>query len=110
MCACWQTLFQAADSFLHFIGHDHGRCSGGEKYAHFISTNHSLAHWQEAPGFGGATSGSFMEPNPIPTAGDGVFGNQIREEWVDFGAPSVAVGGLHFSRVSWKWSNESAVW
>jgi hypothetical protein len=46
-----------------------------------------------------------MEPNPIPVAGDGVFGNQIRPEWVDFGAPSVAIGGLHFSHVSWHWTN-----
>ena len=98
------TLRQAPDGFLHFIGHDHGKC-GATKYAHFISRNQSLAHWQEAAGFGGPGSGSFMEPNPIPVAGDGVFGNQIRPEWVDFGAPSVAIGGLHFSHVSWHWTN-----
>jgi hypothetical protein len=97
------TLFQAPDGFLHFIGHNHGgQCSGGD-YAHFISRNKSLASWQQAAGF----SGQFLEPNPIPAAGDGIFGGQILQDWVDFG-PQVSRDGLHFSSVSWQWSNASA--
>ena len=46
------TLFQAPDGLLHFIGHNHGRCASGEKYAHFVSQNRSLADWLEAPPFG----------------------------------------------------------
>ena len=46
------TLFQAPDGLLHFIGHNHGRCASGEKYAHFVSQNRSLANWLEAPPFG----------------------------------------------------------
>ena len=69
------TLFEPPDGLLHVIGHDHGHCAGGNKYAHFISANKSLGHWLEAPGFGDPkTSGAFSEPNPIPVAGDGVFG------------------------------------
>ena len=98
------TLFYAPDGMLHFIGHDHGSCANG-KYAHYISRNKSLTQWQEAAPFGaGVSSGEFEEPNPIPTAGDGVFGNAIREEWVDFG-PNVATAGLRFSHVSWRWTN-----
>jgi len=47
------------------------------------------------------------EPNPVPSSGDGVFGSAIRAEWIDFGLPTVELGGVHFSRVSWAWSNAS---
>ncbi len=51
-------------------------------------------------------TGSFTEPNPIPVRGDGVFGNEIREELVYFtGRPGAAVAGVFFSRVTWRWSN-----
>eukprot|EP01043_Picozoa_sp_COSAG02_P054527 COSAG02_NODE_6187_length_3744_cov_2.283402_1_plen_492_part_10 len=94
------TLFTSpADGLLHFVGHDHGRCGNECKYAHFISTNHSLAYWQEAACFG-TQQGSFEEPNPIPTDGTGIFGGKIRPEWVDFG-PGVNRAGLHFSEVTW---------
>ena len=55
-------------------------------------------------------TGSFTEPNPIPVRGDGVFGNEIREEWVDFtGQPGAAVAGVFFSRVTWRWSNATTI-
>ena len=97
------TLFKAPDGMLHLIGHVHGHCD--QKYSHFISRSRSLLHWQEAKAFGsGVTSGNFFEPNPIPIAGDGVFGNDIRKEWIDFG-PDVAKDGLHFTHVDWHWIN-----
>ena len=96
------TLYTAPDGLLHFIGHDHGNCGPGCKYAHYVSKNHSLGYWQQAACFG-SQQGLFEEPNPIPSDGTGVFGGQIRPEWVDFG-PSVSRAGLRFSDVSWNWT------
>merc|ERR1711865_109771 len=94
------TLFTSpVDGLLHFIGHDHGSCGSDCKYAHFVSSNHSLGYWQEAACFG-TQQGSFEEPNPIPSDGTGVFGSRIRPEWVDFGAV-VNRAGLHFTDVTW---------
>ena len=88
------TLFTAPDGYLHFIGHNHGSSGCPGKYAHFISRGHDIGHWQEAPMFGG----KFMEPNPIPAAGDGVFGGKIMEQWIDFDVSS----SLIFLNASWQ--------
>ena len=93
------TLFKAEeDGFLHFIGHNHGRCAGG-KYAHFISRSGSMdaASWVRAPLFG--NEGNFIEPVPVPLSGDGVFGGAIATRWIDFGGYS-----LNFANTTMVWS------
>ena len=90
------TLFTAPDGFLHFIAHDHS--SACPKYAHFVSRQRSLTTWERAPNFGG---GNFLEPNPVPAAGDGVFGREIGPMWIDF-----KVAGwdkLVLTSVTWEW-------
>lgn len=103
------TLFESKDDgLLHFIAHNHGTCP--EKYAHFVTQSKGTlanAQWYPASPFG-SHSGAFMEPLPIPSAGDGVFGVGvgILPSWIDFG-PSVDTDGLHFSNVSWNWTQPS---
>eukprot|EP01063_Lacrimia_lanifica_P010569 TRINITY_DN1729_c0_g1_i1.p1 TRINITY_DN1729_c0_g1~~TRINITY_DN1729_c0_g1_i1.p1 ORF type:complete len:379 (+),score=82.07 TRINITY_DN1729_c0_g1_i1:931-2067(+) len=93
------TFFTAPDGYLHFTAHNHGHCSAAVKYEHFISRNHSLARgaWVKAASFGG----DFMEPVPVPRAGDGVFGQAIFDAFIDFDArPSQS---LTLFNVTWKW-------
>lgn len=97
------TLYTAADSFLHFLGHNHGACTteaderrSGSVYAHFISRTGAIDSWDRAPVF--TLNG--MEPVPVPAAGDGVFGLEILPTWIDF------VGWeLVASTVEMVWSN-----
>ena len=92
------TLFSGPDGYLHFIGHNHGRCSDGLSYAHFVSRDHTLARWDRAHGINMAEPTLATEPVPVPTSGDGVFGNAIADKWIDF------VGyRLIFSNVTWTW-------
>jgi len=104
------TLFTAEDGFLHFTGHNHGNCGIDAKYEHFISRNHTLEResWEKAASYGG----DFEEPNPIPSAGDGVFGRAILDVWIDFAQGGAGGTGkvhalqqwLTFQNVTWRWT------
>jgi len=96
------TLLVGPDGLLHFFGHNHGNCGAGAKYAHFVSRRRP----DEVP-FGGLAraapfGGAFFEPVPVPRTGDGVFGGEAHDDWIDFGNFSLA-----FTRVSWRWQNRS---
>lgn len=95
------TLYTAADNFLHFLGHNHGSCGqvatvGGSIYSHFISRNKSINSWEKAAVF----NLNGMEPVPVPSAGDGVFGAEIDDQWIDFPGYELVV-----SNVTMVWSN-----
>eukprot|EP00947_MAST-08B_sp_MAST-8B-sp1_P001120 g1120.t1 len=91
------------DGNLHFLGHNHGNCGQTGRYAHFVRQSPALfpaSAWHAAPLFGAGST--FMEPVPIPAAGDGVFGGAIYEHtWIDFLVGPDKTRGLFFSNVTW---------
>lgn len=103
------------DGYLHFIAHDHGQCAN--RYAHFISKSHAMSDWVQVPSFGGSQgprkccNDTFQEPIPVPVRGDGVFGGEVYESWIDFGTWMQAPGSrsiqLILSTVTWEWQNAS---
>lgn len=92
------TLFKANDTYLHFVGHNHGKCPLGS-YSHYISRTGTIDEWIQAPEI--AMEG---ESIPVPLAGDGVFGQAIFKNWIDFAGFT-----LNVVNTSMAWSNATKI-
>lgn len=99
------TLVRAPDGLLHFFGHNHG--ASCVPYAHFVRRSNASSlfprsEWTKLPDFG--SDSTFLEPVPVPTKGDGVFGEVdiFQDHWIDFFAGDGGALHLAFNNVTWE--------
>ena len=103
------TFFIGPDSYLHFLGHDHGSCTeeGHGAYHHlYRSLTATGPRWLAGGHFtGDAQLHPLHEPNPVPRDGSGIFGDRpqtgVPEFWVDFGQTNAWDSNISLCSVEW---------